>query len=163
MSFILSVKILGECVEIIIKIEHDGTLFATIVDSSFSEPGVSFITPNSSSLQLGFIAQPEGKSIKAHYHRPTTRELYFTNEVLIIRKGKLRVDFYNEERIYLESYILKTGDIILLEAGGHGFEVLEEVDIIEVKQGPYVEGEDKDRFDGVDSKNIVYHKASSHD
>ena len=67
----------------------------------------------------------------------------------MIRKGRLRVDFYDEEQRYLESRILEAGDTILLITGGHGFEVLEEVEMIEVKQGPYVGDGDKTRFAGI--------------
>ena len=106
-------------------------------------------------MQIGYISQPTGKSIKAHYHKKTTRTLYYTNEVIIIKKGKLRVDFYDNEKDYLESYILKAGDVMLLESGGHGFEVLEDIDMVEVKQGPYVEDNDKDRFEGIKDKDII--------
>ena len=66
--------------------------------------------------------------------------------MLLIKKGSLRVDFYDGSRNYLESRILAAGDVILLAAGGHGFEVLEEVEMIEVKQGPYAGDNDKTRF-----------------
>ena len=140
----------------VIRIENNGILYAIIIDSNFSKPGVNFITPNDSSLQIGYISQPQGKSIKAHYHKKTTRTLYFTNEVIIIKKGKLRVDFYDLNKEYLESYILKVGDVMLLEAGGHGFKVLEDIEMVEVKQGPYVEDMDKDRFEGIKDKEILY-------
>jgi mannose-6-phosphate isomerase-like protein (cupin superfamily) len=75
--------------------------------------------------------------------------VYYTQEVLFIKRGKLRVDFYDKNQIYLESYVLETGDAILLASGGHGFEVLEEVEVIEVKQGPYCGENDKTRFTGI--------------
>jgi hypothetical protein len=62
----------------------------------------------------------------------------YTQEVLFIKRGKLRVDFYSDRQEYLDSRILESGDVILLITGGHGFEVLEEIEMIEVKQGPYV-------------------------
>ncbi|HSW61451.1 MAG TPA: hypothetical protein VLJ60_11665, partial [bacterium] len=80
-------------------------------------------------------------------HNP--REVVYTQEVLVMRKGKLRVDFYDNERNYLESRILEAGDVILLASGGHGFEVIEDVEMIEVKQGPYAGENDKTRFVGV--------------
>ena len=139
----------------IIRIENKGILYAIIIDSNFSKPGVNFITPNESSLQIGCISQPQGKTIKAHYHKRTTRTLYYTNEVLILKQGRLRVDFYDNKKEYLESYILKAGDVILLESGGHGFKVLEDIEMVEVKQGPYVEDKDKDRFDGIKDKEVI--------
>ncbi len=67
----------------------------------------------------------------------------------MIKKGKLRVDFYSEQQQYLESRVLVDGDVILLVMGGHGFEVLEEIEMIEVKQGPYIGEQDKTRFTGI--------------
>ena len=63
-------------------------------------------------------------------------------------RGKLRVDFFDEQQNYLESRILVGGDVILLSKGGHGFEVLEEIEMYEVKQGPYAGESDKTRFVG---------------
>ena len=139
----------------IIRIENKGILYAIIIDASYSKPGVNFITPNESSLQIGFLSQPKGKTIKAHYHKRTTRTLYYTNEVIILKQGKLRVDFYDNKKEYLESYILKAGDVMLLESGGHGFVALEDIEMVEVKQGPYVEDMDKDRFDGIKTKDVI--------
>ncbi len=73
---------------------------------------------------------------------------------MLIKKGKLRFNFYTNEQEYLESRVLETGDVILLVTGGHGFEVIEAIEMIEVKQGPYVGEEDKTRFIGVSSENI---------
>ena len=144
-----------ELLNMISRIEKNGILHAIIIDSAFSKPGVNFITPNESSLQIGYISQPTGKSIKAHYHKKTTRTIYYTNEVIILKRGRLRVDFYDDQKEYFESYILKTGDVILLESGGHGFEVLEDVEMVEVKQGPYVEDHDKERFEGIKEEDVI--------
>jgi mannose-6-phosphate isomerase-like protein (cupin superfamily) len=83
-----------------------------------------------------------------------TREVQFTQEVLFIRKGRLRVDFYDTRQHYLRSCVLGAGDVILLIKGGHGFEVLEDVEMIEVKQGPYVGEQDKTRFVGIDRSQV---------
>jgi hypothetical protein len=83
------------------------------------------------------------------------REVHFTQEVLLLRAGRLRVDFYDEQKNYLESRVLGAGDVILLATGGHGFKVLEEVEMIEVKQGPYVGDDDKTRFDGILDEAVV--------
>ena len=114
---------------------------------SYNEPGIKFLTPDEFSQQLAFMKHPAGKVIKAHVHNPVSREVFFTKEVLFIRKGKLRVDFFTNDREYIESRILETGDVILLSEGGHGFEILEETEMIEVKQGPYAGEQDKTRFD----------------
>jgi mannose-6-phosphate isomerase-like protein (cupin superfamily) len=71
-----------------------------------------------------------------------------SQETLFIKRGRLRVDFFDNQQTYLESRELKAGDVILLVKGGHGFEVLEELEMVEVKQGPYAGEQDKTLFDG---------------
>jgi hypothetical protein len=100
------------------------------------------------------MRHPAGKIIEPHLHTPVSREVQYTQEALLIKRGKLRVDFYDEQRSYLESRILGAGDVILLAVGGHGFEVLEEIEMIEVKQGPYAGERDKQRFPGVSADHV---------
>lgn len=128
---------------------HHNQQLALIVYHKFNKPGIHFFTPNELSQQLAYMHHPVGKVIQPHVHNPVPREVQYTQEVLFIKKGKLRVDFYNDQQQYLESRILETGDVILLITGGHGFEVLEEIEMIEVKQGPYVGERDKTRFRGI--------------
>ena len=101
------------------------------------------------------MSHATGKTIAPHVHNPVKREVHFTKEVLFIRKGKLRVDFYDDRKKYLESRILEAGDVIILATGGHGFEVLENVEMFEVKQGPYAGESDKTRFKGINVKEII--------
>ena len=133
-------------------ITKDHQLLAIIISHNFNEPGIHFFTPGELSQQLAYMHHPVGKEIPPHVHNPVPREVHFTQEVLFIRKGKLRVDFYDDDRMYLESRTLTDGDTILLATGGHGFEVLEELEMIEVKQGPYAGDQDKTRFEAVDKK-----------
>lgn len=133
---------------------HDSQLIALIIPNSFAEPGVHFFTEDHYSQQLAFMRHPPGKVIGAHTHNPVQREVQYTQEVLFIRRGRLRVDLYAPDRHYIESRVLEAGDVIFLASGGHGFEVLEEIEMIEVKQGPFVGEQDKTRFDGVDSHEI---------
>lgn len=131
------------------SITYHNELLALIVDHKFEETGIHFFTPNELSQQLAYMHHPTGKVIQPHVHNPVAREVKYTQEVLFIKQGKLRVDFYNDQQQYLESRILEAGDVILLVRGGHGFEVLEEIEMIEVKQGPYVGEHDKSRFVGI--------------
>lgn len=135
-------------------IGRDGQMFALIIRAQFREPGIHFFTPGDLSQQLAYMRHPPGKEIKPHVHNPVAREVHYTQEVLLIRRGKVRVDFYDEQRVYLESRVLVEGDVILLATGGHGFKVLEELEMIEVKQGPYVGESDKTRFDGVPEAEV---------
>lgn len=124
-------------------------LMAIIIRSNYDKPGISFFTPDDFSQQLAYMKHPKGKVIQPHVHNPVPREVQFTEEVLIIKKGQLRVDFYDDDKTYVTSRILCEGDIVLLAKGGHGFEALEELEMIEVKQGPYVGELDKIRFQPV--------------
>lgn len=130
-------------------------LLAVIVSSSFNEPGIHFFTPDDLSQQLAYMHHPAGKIIEPHIHNPVSRNVQFTQEVLFIKRGRLRVDFYDCDQRYLESRILQTGDVILLATGGHGFEVLEEIEMVEVKQGPYAGDADKTRFAAVAPEQLT--------
>jgi hypothetical protein len=136
-------------VEPLVRVEHDGQLLAVIVRSDFREPGITFFTDNELSQQMGFMRHPVGKVIEPHVHNHISRSVNYTQEALFIRRGKIRVDFYSDGQDYLFSHVLESGDVILLISGGHGFEILEEVEMIEVKQGPYAGDRDKTRFTGV--------------
>jgi hypothetical protein len=128
------------------RIEHNGEMLALIVRDEFSKPGITFFTPNELSQQLAYMQHPAGKVIEPHVHNPVSRIVTYTQETLFIKRGRLRVDFFDDQRNYLESRVLNTGDVILLIKGGHGFEVLEDLEMIEVKQGPYAGDQDKTRF-----------------
>lgn len=128
------------------EIRYEDILLAIIVSHQYDEPGIHFFTPDEFSQQLAFMHHPAGKIIAPHVHNPVKREVHYTKEVLIIRKGKLRIDFYTNDQQYIKSRILAAGDVILLSEGGHGFEILEETEMFEVKQGPYAGEGDKIRF-----------------
>ena len=121
-------------------------VMAIIIRSNFSSEGIEFFTPNDFSQQLGYMNRPAGYIIEPHVHNIVKREVELTNEVIFIKSGLVRVDFYDDEHCYLESRILNPGDVILLASGGHGFEMLQKSEIIEVKQGPYAGDGDKSRF-----------------
>lgn len=127
-----------------------------IIRNDYACNGVDFITPDEYSQQLAYMHHSEGKVIDAHVHNLVHRNVLMTQEVLFIKKGVLRVDFYDEYEDYLESRKLYAGDVILLVSGGHGFYVLEEVEMVEVKQGPYAGNQDKRRFEGVAEGDVVY-------
>lgn len=130
------------------RIEHDGAVLAIIVRREFAEPGIHFFTPIEVSQQLAFMRHPAGKKIDAHIHNRAMRTVSSRQETLFIRRGRLRVDFYDDHQTYLQSRELRAGDVILLIRGGHGFEVLEDLEMFEVREGPYGGDGDKTRFDG---------------
>lgn len=133
--------------ELVYTIMCGERLLGIIISAEFREPGIHFFTPNQFSQQVAYMRHTAGKVIPPHVHNPVPREVFYTQEVLVIKRGKLRVDFYSDAQEYLESHVLNAGDVVLLATGGHGFEILEEVEMVEVKQGPYVGDQDKTRFE----------------
>lgn len=137
------------------NIKWNGRIIATLLRSTFHDEGIKFFTPDDFSQQLAYMNRPRGYVILPHLHNSVLREVQFTQEVLFIKSGKVRVDFYDDEKSYLESRILNAGDVILLAFGGHGFEMLEASEIIEVKQGPYVGDLDKTRFEPTSNFHLI--------
>jgi hypothetical protein len=128
------------------EIKHGSQLLAIIIRANYKKDGISFFTPQDFSQQLGYMNRPVGYVIEPHVHNLVERKVTLTQEVLYIKSGKVKVDFYDDEQAYLESSIIETGDVILLASGGHGFEMLADSEMIEIKQGPYCGDEDKVRF-----------------
>lgn len=128
------------------NITHGDHTLAILLRTSYQADGIQFFTPDDFSQQLAYMNRPKGYVIAPHVHNAVSREVQFTKEVLFIKSGRVRVDFYDDSQVYLESRILTQGDVILLAFGGHGFEMLESSEIIEVKQGPYAGEADKTRF-----------------
>jgi mannose-6-phosphate isomerase-like protein (cupin superfamily) len=136
------------------KIQIRERTIAIIIRTNYKSAGIQFFTDDNDSQQLGYMNRPEGYEIKPHRHNLVPREVHLTQEVLFIKSGKVRVDFYSNDQEYLESRILYPGDVILLSDGGHGFKMLEPSEIIEVKQGPYCGEQDKVRFEPISDENI---------
>ena len=127
---------------------------AIIIRNRYSYDGIKFFTNDTDSQQLGYMRRPKDYKIKPHRHNIVQRDILRTQEVLFIKSGIVRVDFYSNDQLYLESRILNEGDVILLSDGGHGFKMIEPSEIIEVKQGPYCGENDKVRFEPIDENYI---------
>ena len=120
---------------------------ALIIRADYDEPGIQFFTPGSFSQQVAYMKHPQGHRISPHVHNMITRQVLYTQEVLLVRKGKIKVNLYDSGKTFIGHRILETGDLILLCGGGHSFEMLEDTSMIEVKQGPFPGDGDKTRFD----------------
>ena len=127
-------------------IRHGERIIAMIIRAGHHGSGAEFITPDDFSQQVAYMNRPQGYRIAPHVHRETPRRITRTQEVLIIRSGRVKVDYYTEDRAYLSSSVVEAGDVLLLASGGHGFTMLEQTEMIEVKQGPYAGDRDKVRF-----------------
>ena len=134
---------------------EDEKLLAIIVRTSFKKEGIDFFTPSDFSQQLGYMSRCKGYKIQPHIHNKIERTINYTQEVLFIKNGLVRVDFYKTDKTYFKSKILHSGDVILLSFGGHGFEMLKDSEIIEVKQGPFAGNIDKSRFQFVSQKKLI--------
>ncbi len=128
-------------------ITHGLEPIALIIRAEYDEPGIQFFTPSSFSQQVAYMKHPKGHKIAAHVHNMITRQVLYTQEVLVIRKGKIKVKLYSSNKKFVCEKILETGDLILLCGGGHSFEMIEETSMIEVKQGPFAGDGDKTRFE----------------
>ena len=137
------------------NIKYKNKLFALIVRRKFRiKSGISFFTPKEATQQFGYMKHKKNHLIMPHKHNKRITKIMITTEVIILLKGILRVDFYNEKKIYLFSKKVYAGDIIMLVNGGHGFKILKDVEMIEVKQGPYTLSNDKIKFSKIDEKKI---------
>ena len=139
------------------KILHKKRLFALIVRRQFrKKSGINFFTSKEATQQFGFMKHKKNHIIKPHKHNKRLTRILRTTEVILLLKGTLRVDFYNNNNKYLFSKKINEKDIIMLIHGGHGFKVLKNVEMIEVKQGPYSLASDKIKFKKVDEKKIKF-------
>lgn len=139
---------MAETAELIETIIWKDQIIAMIIRGGYDVEGIKFLSPNDFSLQLGHMRRPAGYQVVPHTHNPVPRHTIGTQEVLFLKKGVIRIDFYSMTQDYVESRELRAGDIILLAGAGHGIEVIEEAVLVEVKNGPYIEGADKGRFEG---------------
>jgi hypothetical protein len=119
------------------KIEWNGEVFALILRADYEPEGVSFITSQDNPLQLGILKHHQGASIKPHIHKSSQKTINEVQEVLHIEYGKVEAEFYESTGKKVASAMLNSGDTILLLLGGHGFNILADSKILEVKQGPY--------------------------
>lgn len=129
------------------EIKINGDTAALIIRSCYSkDEGIEFFTKDEDTLQLGYMKRMKGYEIQPHSHISIPRKVEYTNEVLFIKSGKVKINFYDKSFEYVNSCILLKDDVVLLSTSGHGFEMIEDSEIIEVKQGPYVGEDDKYRF-----------------
>ena len=130
-----------------VEIIKDGDLILSmIIRASVTPEKTTFITPDEFYQQAGFIVYEKGGYIKAHIHLPIERYLNGTPETLFVRKGKLLASIYNAKHECKGEFVLNTGDVIMLVNGGHGFTVLEDTILLEIKQGPYTGLVEKEHF-----------------
>ena len=129
-------------------------ILSIIIRSQYQTDGIKFFTPNDFSQQLAYMKRKKGYKIPPHVHNEVERKVSLTQEVLFIKSGKVRVDYYDDNKDYIESRMLNLGDVVLFSSGGHGFTMIEESEIIEVKQGHYSGEQDKTRFESIADEKL---------
>ena len=130
-------------------IEHitwHGKPLAYIIRANMNPEKTTFLTPSEFNLQVGFVVYPAGGEIARHVHLPLERHIVGTSEVLVVKKGRCQIDVYNDDRELVATRELQAGDVLLLVSGGHGFRMLENTVLLEIKQGPYIGLDEKERF-----------------
>jgi len=119
---------------------------AIIISHEFKPEATQFITPPQHTQQVGLIVYSQGGTIVPHFHSPLERHIVGTPETLLVRSGKVEVSLYDDGQVLVARRILDVGDVLVLLGGGHGFNMLEDTVLLEVKQGPYTGLVEKVRF-----------------
>lgn len=135
------------------RITRDGELYAIVIRQDYTTKGVEFFTPTDFPQQLGINVKNEDDIVEPHQHNEVERTIHRTQEVLFFREGKAEVTLYTDDKESFDSVIVEAGDVIMFTRGGHGLKMLEDTELVEVKQGPFLGSDDKELFDtepGVD-------------
>jgi hypothetical protein len=124
----------------------EGKVFAYVMRDTPGEKKTTFLTPDEAIQQVGFVVHPAGAEVKRHYHLPLERSIVGTPEVLVVRQGRCQMDVFDDEQEFVCTRELETGDIMVMVGGGHGFRMIEDTVLLEVKQGPYYGPDEKAYF-----------------
>lgn len=127
-------------------IGRDGKVFAYVMRDTPGEKKTTFLTPDEAIQQVGFVVHPAGAEVKRHYHLPLERSIVGTPEVLVVRQGRCEMDVYDDRQELVCTRELEAGDIMVMVGGGHGFRMVEDTVLLEVKQGPYYGPDEKAYF-----------------
>lgn len=128
------------------EITGSGHTLAVIIRAQVSPATTAFFTPPEYKQQVGFVVYPAGGTVHRHTHLPLERHLVGTSEVIVVRSGRCELDVYDDAHALVASRVLEAGDVMLMVGGGHGFRMLEDTVLLEVKQGPYTGLDEKERF-----------------
>lgn len=131
-------------VEGVERIQHDGKLYAEIIWSGTRVSQTTFFSPPSSSFQFGLLAHEAGFEEPPHYHQEFAREITDLQQMFVVQRGVVEVLLFSDEKDLIQTVVLKQGDAIVLVHGIHSIRVLEDMQCISVKQGPFL-GPEKDK------------------
>ncbi len=127
-------------------VDYQCKTLAYVIEHAPLPDQTTFLTPDECNQQVGYVVHKAGYEIPRHMHNPLKREIVGTTEVLLIMKGRCRIEFYDDNKVLIGNRELKEGDLIIIVAGGHSFHMLEDTVMLEIKQGPYPGLIEKERF-----------------
>jgi hypothetical protein len=126
-------------------IEFEGKRYAEVIWSDTRVEKTKFFSPPESSFQFGLLAHEAGYVEAPHYHQPFSRTISDLQQMFVVQRGVVAVDLYDDDGVLLRTVTLKAGDAIVLIHGVHAIRVVEDMQCISVKQGPFL----GDKFDKV--------------
>src|SRR5246127_2512716 len=125
-------------------IEFHGTKYAQIIWAETQVTKTIFFSPAESSFQFGLLAHEAGFVEPPHLHQPIKREINDLQQMFVVQRGVVAVQLYADDKSLLKEVVLKEGDAIVLIHGIHAIRVIEDMQCISVKQGPFL-GTEKDK------------------
>jgi hypothetical protein len=126
-------------------VEHNGTKYAEIIWADTQVKETKFFSPADSSFQFGLLAHEAGFIEPPHYHKPISRVIDDLQQMFVVQRGVVAVEFFDEDRKLFREVVLRAGDGIVLIHGTHAVRVIEDMQCISVKQGPFL-GADNDKI-----------------
>ena len=127
-------------------LDSDNNLLAMLINLDNDSQRTEFFTDNTLDFQAALFNLKKGEEIKRHIHNKNIRQISTTTEAIYVINGKIQVGVYDNEKNFVDEVEVNTNELILLFNGGHSMNVLKDTKFFEIKQGPYVEEDDKERF-----------------
>ena len=127
---------------------YNEKVIARLIEPDDWKDGLSFFSNDAEFIQVGTWSYSKGKQIQNHVHNEFPRTAYLTCEAIYMVSGIMKVDLYTMDKMFVESFEAKQGDIVVLLEAGHGFEILEDnTKVLEIKNGPFMGVDiDKEKF-----------------
>ncbi|HEY4718160.1 MAG TPA: hypothetical protein VIH14_04015 [Anaerolineales bacterium] len=126
-------------------VEYNGVKYAEIIWGDTRVEKTTFFSPPDSSFQFGLLAHEAGFAEPPHYHKPITRTISDLQQMFLVQRGIVVVELYSDQGDLLREIEMQAGDAIVLIHGVHALRVLEDMQCISIKQGPYL-GEEQDKI-----------------
>jgi len=129
-------------------IQDNDILFAKIIRANSQKNNTEFYTDTKDEIQFGIVNYAKNHKTGAHYHNHIKSNANQTDEILIMQNGSARIDFYNNEGVYIKSCEIFKGDVAILYKGGHNILFYEDSQLYKIQTGPYNEKDNKTRIVG---------------